>query len=156
VLLEAGWNYGLLEMDFLLWLFTSGLLPWVHLPLHVPLCWECKMQLSLTCYPHIAGETWVKLGNSLLSACDVGWWVVSVLMVCSSVCWNGLCILASSSWFCAALGLVPSRIAEAAAMGRLWRSPLSVATCCFVGALSVSLLGLCLFGWGSLPNVQTV
>jgi hypothetical protein len=27
VLLEAGWNYGLLELDFPLWLVTSGLLP---------------------------------------------------------------------------------------------------------------------------------
>jgi hypothetical protein len=73
---EADWNSGLLELDFLLWLVISGLLPWAHLPLYVPLCWVCRLQLPFACYPHIAGVTWVKLSNSLLSACDAGWCVV--------------------------------------------------------------------------------
>ena len=167
MLLEAGWNYGLLELDFLLWLVTFGLLPWVHLPLHVPLCWECRLLLPLACFPHIAGVAWVKLSNSLLSVCDAGWCVapgplvgslfwwlfpaivgMGLVWVCLLVCWNWLCILASLCWFCAALGLMPSRLAEAAAMGRPWRLPLLL--------LPAALLGLCLFGWGSLPNVQTV
>jgi hypothetical protein len=41
-----------------------------------PFDWVCRLQLSFTCYPHIVGVTWVKLNNSLLSACDAGWCVV--------------------------------------------------------------------------------
>ena len=71
------------------------------------------------------------------------WWLLpaiagtGLIWICLLACWNGLCILASLCWFCAALGLVPSGLAEAATMDSLWRLPLSAAACCFVGALSV-------------------
>jgi hypothetical protein len=56
-------------------------------------------------HPRLADLTW--------GVCFLPYWV------CLLVCWNGLYILASLCWFCAALGLVPSGLAEAAAMGRL-------------------------------------
>jgi hypothetical protein len=66
VLPTTVWNSGLLELDFLLWLVSSGFLPCTHLPLHVPLCWVYRLQLPFACYPYFAG------GNSLLYACDAG------------------------------------------------------------------------------------
>ena len=146
MLLEAGWNYGWLELDFLLWLVSSSLLPWIHLSLRVPLCWECKLLLPLAHFPHIVG------GNSLLSVCDAGWCVVPGPLVGSLVWWLFPRNRMGSVWAC--LLVCWTGVFWHPCAGFVLLSDL-----CLLGLqklLHAALLGRCLFGWGSLPNVQTV